>query len=701
MGKAISTAFLLSVAILAASCRQEVPDTGTGYLYVSAGKDLSVEPVVKADADSPVALKVTDASGSEVLTSEDVSSLGTVQIRTGQYHAVATSGTDQPAAFDSPFYAASEDFTVKYGEVTNLSLVLTLDNVKVTASFSESISENFSSYVLTVSNGSGTLVFDKDAEGGSTLDREGYFAATGTLTWSLALTNAEGEVFEPIVQTYEDVRPRQHYALNFDVEQENEAGGLELSISVDGTMNEKEYDLVLDFVNKDVPKIQTDIDLSSESTYYTGDLSQKDFLITTPNQNDFTSLAIMHASDALIEAGLPEEIELVGATPELVESLGAAGISVQSVASGTYSSEIDMTAFISTLPAGNYELEFYAENTTGASKLWTYSFVIMSSVETASVNPWARFAVLEGKLLSPDRPEGLGFAYREQSASEWTYVTGSSVGYDEQTGTFSTEVALLPGTPYEFRAVTAYEEASVMQFSTELEQMIPNMSFDAWYNDGDVQYPNASADEFYWDTANGGSKALSVYPTTKESSVVVSGNAAKLESKEVALVGIAAGNIYTGRFIKAIVSLTNPGAELDWGVPFTSRPLALRGWYHYLPKTVNQGSHAGMSGKTDIGQIQIMLTDWTAPFRINTQSKTFVDVANDPHIIGYGTLDLNETSGYTEFEIKVDYRDTSRKPAYIVIVGAASKYGDYFTGGIGSILYLDEFSLVYDPSELK
>ena len=47
-----------------------------------------------------------------------------------------------------------------------------------------------------------------------------------------------------------------------------------------------------------------------------------------------------------------------------------------------------------------------------------------------------------------------------------------------------------------------------------------------------------------------------------------------------------------------------------------------------------------------------------------------------------------------------EYRDRTRTPKYIVIVAAASKYGDYFTGGVGSTLYLDEFSFVYDPAEL-
>ena len=116
-----------------------------------------------------------------------------------------------------------------------------------------------------------------------------------------------------------------------------------------------------------------------------------------------------------------------------------------------------------------------------------------------------------------------------------------------------------------------------------------------------------------------------------------------------------------------------------------------------------------MEGKVDICQIQIFLTDWETQFRINTKESTFVDVENDPNIIAYGKLESNVNTstkdnlvnGYEPFTIKLDYRDLTRKPTMIVIVAAASKYGDYFTGGIGSTLYLDEFSFVYDPSELE
>ena len=49
-----------------------------------------------------------------------------------------------------------------------------------------------------------------------------------------------------------------------------------------------------------------------------------------------------------------------------------------------------------------------------------------------------------------------------------------------------------------------------------------------------------------------------------------------------------------------------------------------------------------------------------------------------------------------EFDIPLKYKNLTEKPAYIIIVCSASKYGDYFTGGHGSTMYLDDFELVYD-----
>ena len=96
----------------------------------------------------------------------------------------------------------------------------------------------------------------------------------------------------------------------------------------------------------------------------------------------------------------------------------------------------------------------------------------------------------------------------------------------------------------------------------------------------------------------------------------------------------------------------------------------------------------------DNGFIQVLLTDWPAPYHINTVDETFVK-DDDPHIIGSARLLLTrDTGGYIRFNLPIEYRN-DRTPKYVVIACTSSIGGDYFTGGDGSTLYLDEFKFVY------
>lgn len=336
-----------------------------------------------------------------------------------------------------------------------------------------------------------------------------------------------------------------------------------------------------------------------------------------------------------------------------------------------------------------------------------------AEAEMKTANVWALFADLTGEYKVDNAPSGLGFEYCKTGSDNWNSFDGE-VTVDEINKTFSARVTgLNPETKYSFRAKSAKESGKRL-FNVETESIgtVYNMSFDDWWMKKNVPMPNSGKDVTVWDTANPGSKLANVFPTTaEETHVAVTGEgkkAARLESKEVASLKIlAAGNIYTGKF----VSIAGAGAKLDWGVPFTSRPLAMKGYFDYRPEIINKyfDGKPEMKGAVDICQIQVFLTDWEGQFRINTNERVFVDVDNDPNIIAYGKIESNVNTstkdnlvnGYEPFTIKLDYRDLTRKPTMIVIVAAASKYGDYFTGGIGSTLYLDEFSFVYDPSELE
>lgn len=55
-----------------------------------------------------------------------------------------------------------------------------------------------------------------------------------------------------------------------------------------------------------------------------------------------------------------------------------------------------------------------------------------------------------------------------------------------------------------------------------------------------------------------------------------------------------------------------------------------------------------------------------------------------------------QADGMVEFNIPIKYTDCrGRSAAKIVITASASKGGDYFTGGSGSNMWLDDLELVY------
>lgn len=323
------------------------------------------------------------------------------------------------------------------------------------------------------------------------------------------------------------------------------------------------------------------------------------------------------------------------------------------------------------------------------------------SVEVTSINAWATHAYVTGLFEGAGDPY---FEYREAGGESWTKVIGATV---EGTGISADFSGLQPATSYEVRVVNGENASDAVSFETEAAQQVPNMSFDDWYaadpsSAKAVWYPYASPADQAWDSANPGAATFIGSSTVPETTFVVSGKAAKMESK-YAVIAFAAGNIYTGKF----GSIAGVGAELDWGYPFTSRPKALRGWYSYSPKPIDKADASklaagGMSadallGQPDKCQIQVILTDWDAQFRINTTKGHFVDIENDDHIIAYGKIETDESTDgeYKEFTIDLEYRTKTRRPTYVVISACASYLGDYFTGGVGSTMYVDEFEFVY------
>ena len=360
------------------------------------------------------------------------------------------------------------------------------------------------------------------------------------------------------------------------------------------------------------------------------------------------------------------------------------------------------------------------EVTTGWGVTETWTVVALSTdkvVEpetTLMVSAWSNFAVVDASI--PVKSE----QFRKSSLRvEWKVADGDwntdmhAVEYYELDAenldsVRATLKGLTPNTAYECRL--CYEEdgkeiiGESITFTTEDQLALYNGGFENWWLDGKIDYPNEQGTSF-WDTSNPGGASFGGSNTTATTSVVHSGSkAAKLESKYI-VIKFAAASMYTGTFGNLVG--TN-GAKLNWGVPFVARPTALKGYMQYAPKAINRvGSNLpeGAPTEGEMDQCTMFCALLSEPLIVdNTQMSTFPDWESDPRVIAYGSLpaeqNVDSKGLWKRVSIPLVYRKLNIQPTHLLVVFSASKYGDYFHGGEGSTLYLDDFSLEYGDSPL-
>lgn len=311
---------------------------------------------------------------------------------------------------------------------------------------------------------------------------------------------------------------------------------------------------------------------------------------------------------------------------------------------------------------------------------------------SADVFPMTTKAILKGSIQSGKTPE---IEYAKQSESSWNSVPSSDISVSGTSFT-ATLSGLSASTTYKYRVSVEGTTGSEQTFTTVAAVALENGKLENWSQDGKVWYPNASDADPFWGTGNPGAASF-IGNLTEPTDESISGKAALLETKN-AVIKLGAGNLFTGDF-----QLDGLNGLLHFGRPFTSFPTALRLYYKYTSTTINMigdnaGDLASLKGEPDMCQIYIALSDKSEPYEIrNNPSNRHLFDPDDSNIIAYGEFTSNQsTSSYKQIEIPLEYRYTNRTPKYIIIVASSSKYGDYYIGGVGSKLWLDEMELVYE-----
>lgn len=333
----------------------------------------------------------------------------------------------------------------------------------------------------------------------------------------------------------------------------------------------------------------------------------------------------------------------------------------------------------------------------GRESVWTI-FVENSALDVATVSAdaWTNVAWVYGR---GEAGKDNGIEYRLSGDDQWTRVDPSELTVDG--GDFRARIThLTPLTTYEARAYSGEAYGETLTFTTGSAIQVPNHTLDEWWLNGKVWCPWPEGGEQYWDTGNKGATTLgqsNSVPTDDTSSGT--GWAAMLETKFIGLgiIGkLAAGNLFVGSYVRT----DGTNGILSFGRPFVERPTKLRGYLKYNCAEINYASTelGYMKGQPDTCIVWMALIDSPEPFEIRTNpnNRNLFD-PNGDYVVAYGKFESGQSiPSYIPFEFDLKYTSTSRVPKYILITASASKYGDYFTGGAGSILYLDDLELLYD-----
>lgn len=698
------------------------PRDGEGTLSLTASIGNDVKVVSRADADQlradygeSLLLWITKPGEGPVRQYNGIDNVPTdpVTLHSGSYVAEAWAGDSVAASFDKKYFKGYTPFEITNGNSTAVEVKCNIANVVVSLSFDESVDAALKSWTVTVANGEESITYEgHDA-------RKGYFmmpkkADNEKLTLTLEGTAPNGDAYS---QTADIEAPKggYEYKVNFSHTPGSfNDGGAFFTITVDETEIVVEDELVITLA----PEIfGIDFDIAQEQAAATGEMGRKCVFISAVDR--LSSLTIESAN--LQHYLGSSTADVFSLSESALARLAAAGINFM-----TYKNEageinrvrVNFEAdFTNNLVSGLHTFKFIAgdngdgtEKTSEATLSLRLSNAAVELQEATDVSYTTTTFV--ATIVKPDELTGnVGFNYREKGTADWTFVAGTNNG----TTLTATVDNLKFGTTYEYCAVAGGYTSPAKELTTLTPPQLPNASFEQTSTASDKALMfSADPNDFYWDSGNHGSQKMSKNVTEVTTKYFHSGKQGLcLHSQFVGLGGFAgkfaAGNIFVGKYL----ATEGMDGVLGWGRPFNCpiRPKALKVWARYEPVNITHEDTKALpsvsKGDPDNGIVYIALvTDQTMSYNSETwpqivktsSSSRQLFNPSGSNVVAYGEHVFTSATtepGLVEITIPLNDVNPNLTVSNIIIVASASRYGDYFVGGNGSLLYLDDFELVY------
>ena len=674
-----------------------------------------------------------------------------LNLKNGHYVAEAWTGDSVSASFDKKFFRGYQPFDIN-SAIENVVLKCRIANVVVSINNNSVNSDLMKDWKVNVAHSKGNLDFTAE-----NMDyAKGYFMmpqADKDLTVTVTGTNMLGESFTK-TQIIANVERAHEYVLNFAYNPEvtdPTDGGAFLTITVDDTEVEVNDEVTL----LGRPSV-TGVDWDATHQLVGNAGKFKDTYIKV---NCFGGVSHLYmTSDDYAALNLPSnDIDLPLATPEVKQAINDAGFIWEytyNADKNLVTGYITLSAkFLNKIPERDTE---YVLNLKVEDKYGKYTelplrlavgegaIVIDDPVVANDIDQSDLMAVLStratltGSIVNAEAVNP-GIRYREAGTSDWTFVAASGAALNKARRSHMSKMqavrsggtpftvtltGLKPGTRYEYQAAAdGFEASESLYFTTEGTFTIPNADMETWgsysaktmLGTKTVVFPGTSRDNYFWDSGNEGAATANKTVLNKSGDMHTSGSYSARLASDAAMGIIAAGNMFAGRYVKTdgtdgVLSL---GREFDG-----SHPAKLRVNANYRPggsvkiKDGNAKYVDITSGGSDHGQIYIALT--TAPIEIRTKAanrKLFPATATNEDgnpsedfdkVVAYGQITWDKAFGpdgqLQTLDIPFVYNDRAKtqKPLYLVIVASASKFGDFYCGSSSSVMYLDDFQLIYE-----
>lgn len=633
-----------------------------------------------------------------------------VVLKEGEYSVTATSGAHETFSTTAPTYTATRNATVEIGQTTDISLTATISSYLVDIVYTEEFKKAFTDYYVEAH------VMDDRYTFAAMGDQCAYFAP-GSVKVVLKGTTAAGQAYSSVIKEISSIG-RERYVLTLAIRPQGHAFDVLVDTQVEqiGVSGELDPDLYPDMPKPVVGEL---------SFYETADkvVGDQNTMATVSSIVSIDDVELTFTEPNISTAGLEANRVYSLAVADDAAALTAAGVDFNAAIIGMRTATIDFSTLATKLLSYNNAQTTYPVTIKVTDKVQKS----VQSEATIKINPpvfamstidanncWAHSTTIPNTIVGVS---GKSNATTINSAPlKFQISTDGTTWNDVSSSTLS---GLSANTTHYVRAIYRDNIPSLpAAFTTEQTTQLPNSGFEDWYNQKIFNASGMSRNincyhpctETQYNEGNRQWVSTNRQTTNKDGSGTVcqykwypgitstsgqTGNAAR-----IATIGRTASdnNVFNGGRDQACewvdighLALGNYAAnemDMEYGIPFASRPTAVSFMYKYENYNDNTASAYAELWGTVNGNRELIGTT-PVQFAVSSNISAFTQATIN---FQYSRTDIQATHISVHF-ISGNKTSTSTVKTIKGSYGASPWMDDRYEG---AVLIVDDVELIYE-----